>query len=243
MKKNGEKIIVDGKETNYSVSKSGKVRNDETQTLLSLSLQQGYCHVTLAIDKKGRRFRVHRLVATAFIPNPDNKPYVNHIDGNRSNNNVENLEWCTPSENTQHAIRTGLRKKTRARPIIQYSLSGEEMLTFNSATEAARELNLQQSKITACCQRERLSTGDFQWRYADNPIKDIKPLIDRGGYKPSKKVAQMDDEGNIIQIFPSYTQAATAVDGSFSAIAKVCNGQNIHHKGFRWKIVDDIVQE
>ena len=172
---------------------------------MSLSLQQGYLHVGLTINKKVKQMRVHRLVAEAFIPNPENKPYVNHIDGDRKNNHITNLEWVTPAENAQHAVEAGLRKKTRARPVIQYSLDGRELLTFSSATAAARELNLQQSKITSCCKRDRMTTGDFQWRYADDPNKDVQPITDRRSYHPGKKVAQMDDEGNILNIYPSYS--------------------------------------
>ncbi len=241
---NWKKIVIDDEITNYSVSDEGEVRNDNNNTLLKLGLQQGYLHVGLSINKKIKRMRVHRLVAIAFIPNPDNKPYVNHKDGNRQNNKVSNLEWNTPSENAQHAVATGLRSKTRGRAVIQYSLAGKEMITFVSATEAARELNLQQSKITLCCLRQRLTTGDFQWRYADDPNKDdIQPIIDRKSYHPGKKVAQLDENENILNIYPSFSQAAAAVNGSGSAIANVCNGKNIHHKGFKWKIVDEIVQE
>ena len=241
---NWKKIFIDDIETIYSVSDEGEVRNDEKGTLLKLGLQQGYLHVGLSLGHgQMKRMRVHRLVAQAFIPNPENKPYVNHIDGNRQNNNVNNLEWNTPKENAQHAVETGLRKNTRGRAVIQYSLAGEEMLTFVSATEAARELGLQQSKITSCCLRDRQTTGNFQWRYADDPNKDdVKPIIN-SNYHPGKKVAQMDDDGNILNIYPSFKQAADAVKGSGSAIANVCNGINIHHKGFRWKIVDEIVQE
>ena len=69
----------------------------------------GYCVVNLYIKHKPKQFRVNRLVAEAFIPNPDNLPQVNHKDGDKLNNNVENLEWCTAKYNTDHAIATGLR--------------------------------------------------------------------------------------------------------------------------------------
>jgi hypothetical protein len=70
----------------------------------------GYVGVVLCKESKYKSFRIHRLIAIAFIPNPDNKPCVNHLDGNKLNNNIDNLEWCTHSENNKHALKTGLRK-------------------------------------------------------------------------------------------------------------------------------------
>ena len=99
-----KKFIYEGQETDYSVSTEGEVRKDTTNYILSQSSQQDYKFVGLIINGKQKRMRVHRMVALTFIDNPDNKPYVNHINGNRSDNNVDNLEWVTPSENTQHAV-------------------------------------------------------------------------------------------------------------------------------------------
>lgn len=121
-----KKIIFKGIETNYSVSDIGEVRNDISNYIMKPQIQQGYCHTTLQINGVSQRFRIHRLVANAFIPNPENKPYVNHIDGNRDNNVVSNLEWVTPSENTRHAIDTGLMKPTREREVTQFTLLGEK---------------------------------------------------------------------------------------------------------------------
>ena len=87
-----KKFIYEGQETDYSVSTEGEVRKDTTNYILSQSSQQDYKFVGLIINGKQKRMRVHRMVALAFIDNPDNKPYVNHINGNRSDNNVENLE-------------------------------------------------------------------------------------------------------------------------------------------------------
>lgn len=75
----------------------------------------GYKQVTLAIDKKPKRFRVHRLVALLFIPNPNNYPCVNHIDGNKMNNCVSNLEWCTYAENNYHARINGLNNISKSK--------------------------------------------------------------------------------------------------------------------------------
>ena len=235
-----KKFIYEGQETDYSVSTEGEVRKDTTNYILSQSSQQDYKFVGLIINGKQKRMRVHRMVALAFIDNPDNKPYVKHINGNRSDNNVENLEWVTPSENTQHAVDTGLFKSGRARAVIQYNLNGEQMATFESASEAARQTGGSQSKITMCCRRQRDSANDYQWRYYDD-IQDVQKIEKK--FITGKKVAQCDEEGNILKIYPSFKEAARAVNGTSSAISRVCSGTNIRHKGYKWKLVEEIVQE
>ena len=235
-----KKFIYEGQETDYSVSTEGEVRKDTKNYILSQSSQQDYKFVGLIINGKQKRMRVHRMVALAFIDNPDNKPYVNHINGNRSDNNVENLEWVTPSENTQHAVDTGLFKSGRARAVVQYNLNGEQMATFESASEAARQTGGSQSKITMCCRRQRDSANDYQWRYYDD-IQDVQKIEKK--FITGKKVAQCDEEGNILKIYPSFKEAARAVNGTSSAISRVCSGTNIRHKGYKWKLVEEIVQE
>lgn len=237
-----KKIIIDNQETNYSVSDKGEIRNDTTNYLLKLALQQGYYHVNLSINKKSKRFRVHRLVAEAFIPNPENKPYVNHIDGIRSNNEIKNLEWCTPAENTQHAIRTGLMKPTRERAVIQYSLDGKKIKEYISLAEAARQTNSSVEKIILVCQHQRETHNDFQWRYKNEESEKLQP-ISSPKTKP-KRVAQINPKtGEVINIYNSFCQAAKAVNGTQSAITHVIKGDKgtKTHKGFGWKLVDDIV--
>lgn len=235
-----KKFYFEGVETDYSVSTEGVVRKDTTDYILSQSSQQDYKFVTLLIAGKQKRMRVHRMVAETFLDNPEKKPYVNHINGNRGDNNVENLEWVTPSENTQHAVETGLFVSGRARPVIQYNLDGMQMATFESASEAARQTGGSQSKITMCCRRQRQTANDYQWRYYDD-VQDVTKIEKK--FITGKKVAQCDENGNILAIFPSFKEAARAVDGTSSAISRVCSGMNIRHKGYKWKLVDDIVQE
>lgn len=234
-----KKIIVDEKETNYSISSEGNVRNDTNNRILTNSLQQGYHHVGLTIDGKLRRFRVHRLVAIAFIDNINSKPYVNHINGNRSDNRVENLEWCTPSENTQHAFNTGLAKPTATREVVCYDMDGNKIAEYESITKAAKATDSQDEKISSCCQGYRDSHNKYQWRYKEDEV-DKLDKVEPKTY--AKKVAQIKD-GEIIAIYESYREAAKAVKGTSSAISRVISGtkQTKTHKGYEWKLVDEIV--
>ncbi len=190
-----------------------------------------------------KRCRVHRLVASAFIPNPENKPYVNHKDGNKENNNVFNLEWVTASENAIHARQTGLLGQQQTRHIRQYNLNGDYMMTYESSAEAARQTGSLQPKIIEVCAGRRKTTNNYQWRYDDENIEKLpslnKPLNSK------KRVAQYTKDGQLIAIYESFREAARAVDGTPSAISRICSGTpGLHtHKGFVWELVDEIVQQ
>ena len=106
----------------YSVSDSGDVRNDRTgKHLKPIRFSSGYAFVTLCDDSGHHKKTVHRLVASAFLDNPRGCRQINHIDGDKLNNRVDNLEWCTQSENMKHAYRIGLQKPIPSQ--IEYSLS------------------------------------------------------------------------------------------------------------------------
>lgn len=142
----------------------------------------GYCSVTLFKNKTRNSQRVHRLVAYAFIDNPLNKPEVNHIDGNKQNNCVENLEWCTSHENGIHAWKIGLfnsscRESCRENlkkavekskiKVNQFDLNGNFIQTWNSAKDVERKLKINSSHITHCCKKQRKTAGGFKWSYCD----------------------------------------------------------------------------
>lgn len=93
----------------YEVNEFGDVRNIKVGRILKPALKSnGYVRIGLSKVGKTKMYYIHRLVADAFIPNEQNKPYVNHKDGNKKNNNYTNLEWCTPSDNNKHAYKNGL---------------------------------------------------------------------------------------------------------------------------------------
>ena len=137
---------------------------------------KGYLFVGLCKDGKIYYKRINRLVAEAFIPNPDNKPQVNHLNGIKTNNSVENLEWVTPSENTQHAWDYGLHEKTRkavsetikkaAEACKKKVVCIETEQVFNSATEASRSLGLSDGAVIVSIYKG-YRAGGFTWTYLD----------------------------------------------------------------------------
>lgn len=143
--------------TNYQVSDQGRVKrvNKTCEIVLQPWYKDGYATVMLSTEGNTEALLVHRIVATAFHLNPDNKPYVNHIDGNPSNNCANNLEWCTAAENMQHAYRTGLctvnleqLKHANAAAVKAISVKvycPEVDMTFDSLSDAERYLGLKPS--------------------------------------------------------------------------------------------------
>lgn len=131
----------------------------------------GYLAVFLTKNGKFYNHYIHRLVAAAFVPNPDNKRTVNHIDGDKSNNAADNLEWATHKENIKHAIDIGLRiYKTGAdypisKSVIQYDKTGQQVATFVSMLQAEELTGIDNSAIAKCCKGKRKSAGGFNWKY------------------------------------------------------------------------------
>ena len=157
---------IDGYEGLYQVSNKGRVKSlkwGKERILRPRDNGRGYLRVQLTKENTSKHIRVHRLVARAFIPNPHNLPEINHIDENKKNNSVENLEWCDRRYNVNY----GTRNERVSRKILQYSKSGEFIREWQGAREVERVLGIDNSHINACCRGKQKSAYGFIWRYKE----------------------------------------------------------------------------
>lgn len=112
----------------YQISNYGNVRNIKTNRILKSNIRGMYLAIGLWNKSEGKNVRIHNLVASAFVPNPENKTEINHIDGNKLNNHFSNLEWCTHKENIQHAHKNKLVKSACGEKIYNSKLTKEDVL-------------------------------------------------------------------------------------------------------------------
>lgn len=152
---------------NYEVNLNGKVRNAKTKKILAqYENSNGYLYVCLSERNHTINKKVHRLVAEAFILNEDDKPQVNHKDGNKKNNNVSNLEWTTNKENMIHAKKSGLLKfNNEKHNIIAKDKVTQNILNFNGINEASRITGINKTSIRRCCEGKVKSAGNYYWEY------------------------------------------------------------------------------
>ena len=143
----------------YKISNYGRVKNHKGRISEGSNNQSGYLCVSIA----PKQYSLHRLVAKVFIPNPENKEQVNHIDGNKQNSCVDNLEWCSNQENQIHKVNSGLSNSTKK--IIQYDLQMNKIKEFNSQIDASKELNICNTNISKCCLGKQQSAGGFIFRF------------------------------------------------------------------------------
>lgn len=197
---------IPGYEGTYEVSNYGNVRSlnyrgtHRVKNLQPVLGGRGYLMVGLCNDGKMRWEKIHRLVERLFIPNPDNKPQVNHIDGVKTNNVVSNLEWATNGENQAHAYRHGLKKadpvwghtlgkvhgavgraKTRAKrmkPVIATNVKTGQEIRYESAADIERSLGVYHSDVSRICRGRRGTGKGYTFRYADNSRGKDKDTFD-----------------------------------------------------------------
>jgi hypothetical protein len=160
---------VVGYEGLYKINKDSDIYSIKSEKII-IPQKNEYVTIKLYKNGKGTRRSVHRLVAEAYKKNPNNKPLVNHKDGNKHNNNASNLEWSTHKENAKHAYDLGLiirndQIKKGAKIVKQLETNGRMVRMFASIHEASRMTGFDRSDISKCCRKIRKTCSGYIWRY------------------------------------------------------------------------------
>ena len=164
---------IEGYEGLYQISNYGRVRSlkfGKERILKPGKSENGYLIIAIFKNGKGKMYLVHRLVAQAFINNTDNLPIINHKDECKTNNNVENLEWCDYIYNnnygtTKQRIADKLINGKRSKKVFQFTLDGEFVAEYSSTMEVQRQTGYSQGHISQCCNGKRQTAYGYKWTY------------------------------------------------------------------------------
>lgn len=155
----------------YEANELGQVRRISNKNILKGCITSGYRSVKFTFkDGHQQRFYVHRIVAELFVENKDNKKIVNHKDGNKLNNNADNLEWCTQRENIYHYYSKIKKEKSKRKnngkrvPVIQYNLLGEEIARFESVSDASRKTGIKIGTISYVLNGRQKHSNGYLWK-------------------------------------------------------------------------------
>ena len=174
---------VVGFENLYEVSNMGRVKSLERtvwsglnggcyitipERILKPRKASGYLQVALYKDGKGKWCLVHRLVASAFIPNPQGLPEVNHISEDKADNNLENLEWVSPKENVNHGTRNKRMAEKKSKAVVGVHIVTGEKVFFPSIIAVERQIGIDQASICKCCKGKQKIAGNYTWHYVDD---------------------------------------------------------------------------
>lgn len=219
----------------YKISNLGNVKSLRTNKILKFGEVQGYLNVSLCKNGKSVSKRVHRLVAEAFLSKKKNQNIVNHIDGNKQNNNVNNLEWCTQKDNIQHSWKNGFSKSNEkqkqavkiankkinryGREIFQYNLNGKFVKKWCNAREIKRQLGISLTTLFMACTGRQKSACGYIWKYGENP----------------KKIIQYNLNGEIIKTWKRVQDIEKECKVDKTSIYKCCTGKQKTAKGFIWR--------
>lgn len=174
----------------YTIDSYGNVYSKRKNKYLKQAINRdGYCKVTLQKNKFTKMYSVHRLVAQTFIPNPNNLPQVNHINGIKTDNRIENLEWVTAKENMNKAVEIGLFENVRKiqkenaiknnlsryhilannatkKKVGQYNKNNKLIKIYESISEASRQTGIKIQGISYACNKKRKTVGGYIWHFA-----------------------------------------------------------------------------
>lgn len=208
----------------------------------------GLRHLAVSLHRNNRQRteKVHRLVAMAFIPNPNDYPIINHKDENPYNNRADNLEWCDHKYNSNYGGREERwRKSFPILPILQYTLGGEFVAQFKSAIDAAKSVKVSPSLIRKVCSGYQChQVAGYIWRYVSPKPKYIARFEKLRQYKLFTSVVQLTIQGEAVAIHDSFSEAAKSIGCIYSAsIHNAVTGKAKTSCGFRWMRYSDYLSQ
>lgn len=223
---------------NYEISDSGLVRRKDTGYIMSMQLKKGYLTVSIGKDT---HLLVHRLVAQTFIPNPDNLPCVNHKDENKTNNCVDNLEWCTVAYNNAYGDRQTRCDYGRSKAVIALK-DGQYYKRYNSIVEAAEDIGCTPACISGVLQGLHNTTHGYGWIYETGMTnkeasgESVKTRVaDNARYTPAetrqyRKAIILNEEGKEPRRFESIYAASKELGVGRKSIV-----EGLHRKQSKWR--------
>lgn len=243
---------IEGYEGLYQVSNLGNIkscysRRYKSEPIMKLVTHHtGYLVVTLCKNGKRRQCRVHTLVAKAFIPNPNNYPIVNHIDGNKANNHSLNLEWTTYKANTNHAISIGLmnpkdtpkrmgKANLFSKPVIQYDLSGNFVKLWDCQSDAARSFGCDPRSISAAVDNSHKTCMGFMWRSFDEGNQIPKHIEPTESHRVQRPIYQCSLDGTIIKVWSGLYEIDKQSPYDRHAVSDCVRGKRKAYKDYLWR--------
>lgn len=224
--------------SHHTISETGIVTNTKTNRIKSQWIgANGYYHVDIHENGTATKIAVHRLIALHFIPNPDNKRTVNHIDGNKRNNSLSNLEWATDSENLQHAYDNNLQPYRRKYSLEEYEQFFYQVIAGKSLTTLASEVNQSLTQLSLYVKEAAIRLNKLT-EY-QNALKEQKSKQQRSANRETYKVQMIDLTSNeVLQTFNSISDAGRYLDkASTGPISNVLAGRTKSAYGYFWKRV------
>lgn len=216
----------------YSIKYKNKVFRDGIILKQNLTAK-GYLTVSLYNNGKPKRFTVHRLVGGAFISNPNNLPQINHKDEDKTNNCVENLEWCTQQYNNIYGNRIAKMVEKKSIKIVQLDVKGNYIRTWKNIEEVGRQLNISGSVMIGCCNNTYKTAAGYKWMYYDDYSNDVKVSKIKYNFR-NKPFIQLKLDGTFVKEWYSIPQIHKELGFGVSSISLCLNGKKENYKGYNW---------